>query len=345
MRGAAVLLVVLFHAFPAWLPGGFIGVDVFFVLSGYLTTAGLLRERAETGRMAVGAFFWRRALRLEPALGLLVLADMSYAAIAHDALDTALVDGALVLAGVANWSLALGFERPGLLAHCWTVSLEEQFYLLAPPLARALGRRGRLAGLLVLGAVVALAVWRLILARHGSAPLRLFNGLDTRLGALLIGALLAGLQHHSGTAWNLLTGAARGLAPPAAALLLGAALVLDWTAVSTQPGWFEAIAVGAALVIVAAAAPRTGALQRILTVRGLRRLGAISYGLFLWHFPLIWIVAGNPVHASMGQILLALGLSLGAALASAALVERPLLAWGRRALAPLVATPIAVATR
>src|SRR5258708_6102701 len=85
MRGAAIVLVVLFHAFPAWLPGGFIGVDVFFVLSGYLTAAALMRERAETGGVAVGAFLRRRVLRLAPALVVLLLADLTYEAIARGA--------------------------------------------------------------------------------------------------------------------------------------------------------------------------------------------------------------------------------------------------------------------
>jgi peptidoglycan/LPS O-acetylase OafA/YrhL len=343
VRGAAIALVVLFHAFPGWLPGGFIGVDVFFVLSGYLTASGLLRERADTGVMAVGAFLRRRVVRLAPGLVVLLLADLTYEAIARGDVDDALIDGALVLAGVANWSLAIGLERPGLLAHCWTVSLEQQFYLLAPALSRVLAWRWRLSGLLMLAAVVALAVWRLVLAQQGASPLRLFNGLDTRLGALLIGMLLAGIEQAGGRAWRLTWESATVLGPLAGLALLGAAAVLDWTVLGTQLGWFEAIALAAALVVAAAVAPRPGALQRLLAVAPLRRLGVVSYGLFLWHFPLIWIVAGDPTRAPASRLVLALALSLGAAQASRSLIERPLIAWDRRLPAAAVVQPSATA--
>jgi peptidoglycan/LPS O-acetylase OafA/YrhL len=343
VRGAAIALVVLFHAFPGWLPGGFIGVDVFFVLSGYLTASGLLRERAETGGMAVGAFLRRRVVRLAPGLVVLLLADLTYEAIARGDVDGALIDGALVLAGLANWSLALGLERPGLLAHCWTVSLEQQFYLLAPALTRVLAWRWRLSGLLMLGIVVALAIWRLVLAQQGASPLRLFNGLDTRLGALLIGMLLAGLEQAGGRVWRLAWESATVLGPLAGVSLLGAAAVLDWSALGARFCWFEAVALAAALVVAAAVAPRPGALQRLLALAPLRRLGVVSYGLFLWHFPLIWIVAGDPTRASASRLALALALSLGAAQVSRSLIERPLIAWDRRAPGPAVAQPSAAA--
>jgi peptidoglycan/LPS O-acetylase OafA/YrhL len=256
VRGAAIALVVLFHAFPTWLPGGFIGVDVFFVLSGFLTAAGLMRERAATGRVAIGAFFRRRAARLLPALAVMLVADVAYEAIADGEVGPALIDGALVLAGIANWSLAFGFDRPGLLAHCWTLSIEEQFYLLAPTLALLLVRRWRVAGLLLFAAVIAEALWRRDLALHGSSPMRVFEGLDTRIGALFIGMLLAALQHHGGTGWRRIGAAATILGPIAACGFLYAAAVLDWTDVGVRVGGFEAIALGAGLVIVAAAAPR-----------------------------------------------------------------------------------------
>ena len=189
LRGAAVCLIVLFHAFPRWFPGGFLGVDLFLVLSGMLIVDGLLAERARTGRLAIARFLARRALRLGPALLVLLAVYLAYAALTGGAVDAALMDAALVLGGVANWSLALGFERPGLLAHGWSLAVEQQFYLVCPGLVLLLShRRLRAAApVLLIVMIVALAAWRAHLAADGASAMRLFTGLDTRGGARSVG--------------------------------------------------------------------------------------------------------------------------------------------------------------
>jgi len=150
VRAAAVCAVLVFHGARAWLPGGFLGVDVFFVLSGYLITTLLLRERAETGRIRLGAFWGRRARRLLPALVALV-AVVALAAplvVAATELPALRLDAAAALAYVANWRMIFrggGYfaqtGAPSLLQHTWSLGIEEQFYLLWPLALIAL--RGR----------------------------------------------------------------------------------------------------------------------------------------------------------------------------------------------------------
>jgi peptidoglycan/LPS O-acetylase OafA/YrhL len=204
--------VLLYHAGLAWIPGGFLGVEVFFVISGYLITALLLAEWRVRGRVDLKAFWLRRARRLLPALYLLLVVTLAYAVAFLPGEVAGLRGDALAAFGyVTNWYLVFGQEsyfeavgRPSLLKHLWSLAVEEQFYLLWP-LAFAVGmgvgatrlRRRRVVTVALAGAgasVVAMAV----LYVPGVDPSRIYYGTDTRATGLLFGAALAFLWSQAG---------------------------------------------------------------------------------------------------------------------------------------------------
>src|SRR4051812_1260724 len=199
LRGVAVLGVLAFHL--GHLRGGYLGVDLFFVLSGFLITSLLLAEWEHDGRIALGAFWARRARRLLPALFVLIGAVAVYAATSPPALvPSALRGDALATLGyVANWHAVLAhhgywelFAAPSLLAHTWSLAIEEQLYVVWPlvvVVALRFGRRGLLWTALALA--VASAVPMIIVHGPGDDTARAYSGTDTRAAAVLAGAALA----------------------------------------------------------------------------------------------------------------------------------------------------------
>jgi peptidoglycan/LPS O-acetylase OafA/YrhL len=205
LRALAVVAVLLYHAGLPWIPGGFLGVEVFFVLSGYLITALLLAEWRRLGRVDLKAFWWRRARRLLPALYLVLIATLAYAVVFLPGEVAGLRGDVLAALGyVTNWYLVFGHEsyfeavgRPSLLKHLWSLAVEEQFYLFWP-LVFWLGvsfgaTRWRTRRVLMVafgGAAVSVALMAVLFV-PGVDPSRLYYGTDTRAGGLLIGAALA----------------------------------------------------------------------------------------------------------------------------------------------------------
>jgi peptidoglycan/LPS O-acetylase OafA/YrhL len=205
LRALAVIAVLLYHAGISWLPGGFLGVEVFFVLSGYLITALLLAEWRTKGSVDVKAFWMRRARRLLPALYLLIVATLAYALVFLPGEVASLRNDALAAFGyVTNWYLVLGHEsyfeavgRPSLLKHLWSLAVEEQFYLVWP-LVFWLGvsfgatrwRTRRVLMVALGGATISVALMAALFV-PGADPSRLYYGTDTRAAGLLIGAALA----------------------------------------------------------------------------------------------------------------------------------------------------------
>jgi peptidoglycan/LPS O-acetylase OafA/YrhL len=205
LRALAVIAVLLYHAELPWIPGGFLGVEVFFVISGYLITTLLLAEWRQRGRIDLKAFWLRRARRLLPALYLLLVVTLAYAVVFLPGEVAGLRGDAVAALGyVTNWYLVLGHEsyfeaigRPSLLKHLWSLAVEEQFYLLWPPvLALGLGvgatrwrERRVLLGALALAAASALLM--ALLYRPEVDLSRVYFGSDTRAAGLLIGAALA----------------------------------------------------------------------------------------------------------------------------------------------------------
>jgi len=357
LRGVAVAVVVAFHL--GHLRGGWLGVDVFFVLSGFLITALLVRERDERGSIDLVSFWRRRALRLLPALALVMVAVAAYAhwwALPRE-LARLRTDALATLTYSTNWvSVAAHrgywarYALPSPLEHTWSLAIEEQFYLLWPLVVLVvLGRRGRartgrLLAVCAAGAA-GLGGLAVVLFTHGADPSRLYAGTDTRAPALLAGAALAVLVHRHGPVRG--RGARRcvALGGVAAAALLAVAMVgLDGQADLVYQGGLVVCSIAAALVIAAAIQP--GRLGAALSARPLRALGTISYGVYLWHWPVIVVVRPPRVDLHGWPLLVVrLVLTAGAATASYVVVERPLRRDGLRAWRlPTLAPATGVAT-
>ncbi|MFF5290075.1 acyltransferase family protein [Paractinoplanes globisporus] len=333
IRALAVTAVVLFHAGVGGLAGGFLGVDSFFVLSGFLITSLLLAERARTGRIDLGAFWLRRARRLLPALLAMllatVLAGRYLLAGDTDALGLLRTDAFAALAYVANWRMifrgtgyAAATATASPLQHTWSLGIEEQFYLLWPLLVAGLlawlaARRARAAllGFCLVGAVIS-EVLCVVLFRPDSIG-RAYYGTDTRAQALLIGAALA-----------VVIGARRALG--IAAFAAAAITLWMWHAASDQAGWMYhgglTLAALATAVIVAHVVTSPGAvLARALSVPPLVGLGRISYGVYLWHWPLFTFVTADSTGLSRWPLLaVRLVGTLGVAVLSYYLIEQPI---------------------
>jgi peptidoglycan/LPS O-acetylase OafA/YrhL len=362
LRGVAVLGVLLFHG--GALIGGYMGVDLFFVLSGFLITSLLVVEWDRNGTISLREFWRRRARRLLPAVfGLLAFIAVLAVVFAQSSQLTAWrLDGIATLFYAANWrQIGSGagywdqFAAPSPLAHTWSLAIEEQFYLVWPLVVLGLmkitrGSKRWLLGVAIGGALVSATV--MLLVWSPDDPNRAYLGTDTRAAAVLVGAALAVAFRIWGPVrthrWRV------GLEN--VALIAFAALVIVWSTVDgTSAGLYHygflACGLAAALVIAASIQPVRGPLGAALSFAPLRWLGLISYGLYLWHWPIFVVLDANRLKLGLdGWELLAvkLVLSLAAAVVSFYLLERPirrrgLAAWPRPALVPAAAFAVVLA--
>ena len=300
LRAVAVAAVLLYHADVAWLPAGFLGVDVFFVISGYLITSLLVAEHAATGTVALGRFWLRRARRLLPALfALLVGVSIAAVVVARDAAGPLAGDLPAAVGYVSNWWQVLrgesyfdSFGRPPLLRHLWSLAVEEQFYVVAPlAIGAALRPHRRRRALLGVTALVLAGGSALLMAALWSPvdPSRAYYGTDTRAAPLLLGVAL-------GAWWRPYRLRPR-VAAPARAVLdlagLGALAglgVLVATADEFGSGLYRGgllLAAALAAVAVAVAAHPATRLSLLLGARPLVALGRRSYSIYLWHWPVV----------------------------------------------------------
>ncbi|WP_199044299.1 acyltransferase family protein [Glycomyces salinus] len=301
LRGAAIAGVLLFHT--GHLPGGFLGVDLFFALSGYLITDLLLREAERTGTVSLVDFWGRRVRRLLPALAamLAAVAALTWAVAPPETVRTTLSDGPWVQANLINWHLlaeSAGYwDRFGpdrVFEHLWSVAVEEQFYLVWPLIVLALALLGRRvhAAVAVTAVLASAASLALMVSMFSEAdPTRVYIGTDTRAFSLLLGAAVATRPVRAA-----LTRIPARWAGAAASLLV-AALAAAWVLADgvASPwlfnGGLAAHSLASALLIgLCANAPRTPA-ARALAWRPLRGLGLVSYGLYLWHWPVIVLLS------------------------------------------------------
>ncbi|MGY4858028.1 acyltransferase family protein [Cryobacterium sp. AP23] len=367
LRGLAVTLVLVFHLFPPLLGGGFIGVDIFFVISGFLITGLIVTEREHTGHFSARRFWRRRARRLLPALVPLMLVCCTAAWLIG---GDVLVGLGWKMLGAAtfsyNWaSLSadtsyFGVGAPELFRNLWSLAVEEQFYLVWPLLLLLLLllRRPWMRLTLVGALAAASAVWMGLGFQPGTDPTRVYYGTDTHSFGLLIGAGLALLLRLRRPATADALPAPSDPSAPRRALaatrpwwgaaavagLLGAAVWLPDDAALTYRGGLAAVSVLTAVVIWAGVAD--GWFGRMLDTAPLRYLGERSYGLYLWHWPLLVLLQlvapfGRGPAGVVGTGGLALVLSLAIAAASYRWLEIPIRRLGLRAGLARVWAPIA----
>lgn len=356
LRAVAVLAVIAYHLNWGWAPGGLLGVGVFFVLSGYLITDLLLAQRDRDGHLALGEFWRRRARRLLPALWVMLGAVVLWVGLAQPThLSMLRGDVLAALFYFSNWWYALqhvayfaSFGPPSPLGHLWSLAVEEQFYLFWPLVLGAgvyvFGRRRRTTGppilqlraglavrpiaptALVLLAAIASATLMAVLWQPGSNPDRVYYGTDTRAFELLLGAALASV-------WPSRRPAALDPQKKVAlemAGLAGLIVIALLVAVTNEygaflyRGGFALLALATVAAIAAISHPAT-LIGRALGVAPLRWLGVRSYGIYLWHYPVILLT--TPLVDTAGAHLIRGLLQIAATLTIAALswryVEQP----------------------
>ena len=335
LRGVAIVLVLLSHAHVPLFDGAFFGVDLFFVLSGFLITALLLIEHQDSGRLDYWRFYRRRFFRLMPALALFLLAYALFAPLLWPELDDVYSDVLVSALYLADYGIAF-FDRPGTLLHMWSLSVEEHFYLLWPPLLVLLLRRTAPGGLWRPIAVLWLlaTLWRVFCVLQGQQFYEIFFRFDTRASGLLAGALLAALLHER-PAW--LTRARKHLhhalwLPLAVPLLME----LKWDSPHALL-WGIAAIEGAGVVLIIAVQRQRGLVYDMLRAPALVTLGRLSYGIYLWHYPVVrYLRADLP-----WPLVVLLGLAISAALAALSYytIERWALRWRDGARRPRAQTP------
>ncbi|MGC9668268.1 acyltransferase family protein [Planosporangium sp. 12N6] len=334
LRTLAVGSVIVYHLGGRWLPGGFLGVDLFFVLSGYLITGLLLDEHSQRARIRLSTFYLRRTRRLLPAL-LLVLVAVAVAVHYWEPPWQWTARRGDLLAGLfyyANWHLIATdqsyfaqFASQSPLRHAWSLAIEEQFYLVWPLLvvlalrwlAGSTLRRRAAVAVLVLGTVA--SALTMVLVYDPASPTRAYVGTDARAQQLLIGALLAVLMRHVKPAAKAAAWSAVPVVAATAALML---TVGDRGSFYYRGGATVAAVAFAALIWAVDTAP-TGWVARLLSFWPLRSTGKISYGLYLWHWPVILYLPGQLL-AGLPATPVRILMSFALAIASYHLVELPI---------------------
>lgn len=326
LRAVAVSLVVMFHYFFPWFRGGFLGVDIFFVLSGFLITMLLLQEHSMAQGVRLTQFYARRVRRLAPALaGVLAFAYVTSAL--SGAPGAAFTDLARVMEFRYNFYLRFHYPANPLVGHLWSLSTEEQFYLVWPPILVLLMRRrvGLLGVLAVIWtALVAVVLFRLSLWQEGSGYRRLYFAPDTHTDGLLIGAGLAVLA-HCGYLQRIPARWVRAYASTAMVFLTVAIFSVDAEETWIYAGPLTVVALATAAMmtgVLTGSGPRW--LESVLRRRTAVRIGKLSYSLYLWHIPILTCPLGR--HLSGGHIAVLsqlLAVSGMVSLASYLLVEEP----------------------
>ncbi|WP_168210135.1 acyltransferase family protein [Oerskovia sp. KBS0722] len=334
LRAVAVLLVLAYHLRPDLVPGGFVGVDVFFVVSGFLIIGSLTREAGQMGTVRLARFYAHRVRRLLPlsslvivttlVTGLLLLPQTRWSELGRSAIASALQVQNLDLAfGKSQYEAASTAVSP--FQHFWSLSIEEQFYLVVPLLVLIIALVARRRGWKVRTALVGLfgvvgvtsLLWSVYYTEHAAGAAAYYST-TTRVWELALGGLTAVLVRdvtHRTVAWLL---GAIGLV-----LVLGSAFVLD--GVAGFPGWVALVpTLGTAMLLVAGSGGAVG-VSRVLSTSVPRKIGDMSYSLYLWHWPIIvyFFVLTGDTGISWREACALVALSLVLSYVSERYVERP----------------------
>ncbi len=379
LRAVAVALVLAQHGGIPGMGGGFLGVDVFFVLSGFLITSLLLDELGRTGRIDLTGFWIRRARRLLPALVLMVLAvGAARELLPAQALDGLRNDAIAAFLWVANWRFVAQktdyFTQgapPSPLQHAWSLGVEEQYYFIWPVLlivvtllsawrAKRYFMRATVGGvrfavfvIATLGAIASAAA-AIVFVSEGTRD-RIYFGTDTRAQALLVGSAAAALLVRDwpslNRGWCLIRTrwgrrVARMLPVVGLASLAAATYWAKGSAGDFRHGLLIGVAIAAVLVVAPVTLEQRGLVARALALPPLVWLGAISYGIYLWHWPIFLALNGELTGwAGMPLFAARCGVTLAVAAASYWLIEQPIRRWrpSRVPLLPLAAATVATA--
>lgn len=359
--------MVVFHLFEystGWVRGGWLGVDLFFVLSGFLITSLLIAEHGRWGHIDLWSFWLARARRLLPALVLMLSSVVVVSAfwIPVARRTSTAWDIASALSYSANWRLLLSDDQyfatlalPSPVRHTWSLAIEEQFYLLFPLLLVLLllitarrKYRNRLVAVALL-MLAATSAWLMAtLYVPNVDPARVYYGTDTRAFELLIGAAFGMLLTDRGLVdrgiggrrrpdrlAELIQTVARWAALPALAVLIVALFALDESSAFPFRGGLAALALIAMAPIIAGAQRRTSRAARLLSFEPLRRLGVLSYSLYLWHWPVIVFADEQRLALpAVPRAVVQLALSLALAYLTHRYIEHPVHRGGLRALLP-----------
>ena len=372
IRALGIILVLFFHGGFSWAGGGFFGVDVFFVLSGFLITGLLVSEYRQNAGIGLARFWGHRVRRLLPALLVMLAGVAIYGLLAapSDTLGQLRGDALATLFYVNNWHMVTGgqgyfaaLNTPRPLLHTWSLSIEEQFYLVWPLMVLGVlkwTRSLRALLMLTVAGAIASAVAMAVVFGDGAGESRAYYGTDTRAQALLIGAALAivlanPLPHRrSGPVTTTSLVRSIRLSPAAKVALVvagGIGLVaVVWMSVvdSSATAWiyrggFTVVALATAGIIASVALLPDGPWGRLLSLRPVRYIGAISYGLYLFHWPIfVWVDHARTGLVGWPLFAVRVALSLAVAAASFHFLEMPVRRGVLRGWRGWVSAPIAV---
>ncbi|GGB33518.1 membrane protein [Flexivirga endophytica] len=361
IRGVLVIFLLSYHFGLSRLSGAWLTLNVFFVLSGFLIVRLLVQERARSGRIDFLAFYARRARRLLPALAVLLAAVLVYglAFASESQRATMRWDVLGTMFYFMNWRLIsqsdqyfVHFTEPSVLQHAWSLSVEEQFYLVAPLLVLALmallrTRRALIA--VLVGLAVVSAGWMAYVGVGSDlARSHLYYGTDTRAQSLLLGAALGVASAHLGRnaqSYSVPVKQVQIIGWAAFALtVLSFVVAAPQTTLMADGGMFV-LSLITVVWVWATADERGGSMQRVLGWRPLAGLGRISYGAYLYHWPIgLWVEQALPDAPVWQRVLLAFPLSIGVATLSYQRIERPIHDRGWRVVVggPIKARTVAV---
>jgi peptidoglycan/LPS O-acetylase OafA/YrhL len=312
IRAFSITSVILYHSFPNYFPGGWIGVDVFFVLSGYLITTILQKDIVNFRKNAIKMFYISRILRILPPFFLMIALLLPISLLAGIGIGTYVRSSIVAGMFVMNWNRAFDIWPQSLVAHSWSLAIEEQFYIIWPVVLIFL--RSRNSRRWAIAAILTVVIWRCFLVLNGESFERTYNGFDTHVDGLLIGGAMALAPLSLGT--QKIIGS---FAIIYIILLICIMLSLPLYSIPAQTFGFTAASIlGASIIISAQHSP---SLSKIMSNRVVVYLGKISYSLYLWHYPFLIVFLNN---VSQKYAMLYIVPATAFAMISFHLVEQPI---------------------